>query len=106
MGLFLDKGKLIARWTRANSFPQSRFCERPSVCVSDISIATNVLTSARLFSGGVVYATREGKIYFTEIDVRESPLSILLASGKGGDLRLVDDTLLIKIGTAISEIEL
>lgn len=107
VGLFLNKGKLVARWIQKNAFPPSHFCERPSVCANEIIIEeTQSVTAARFFRSGVVYATKEGRIVFAEIDVRETPLNIPLYTAKGTDFRIIDDTLVVKTGSILYQIEL
>lgn len=106
VGLFITKGTLTANWIQKNAFPPSQFCERPSICAAQISISKNALTSARFFHSGVVYATKDGEIYFAEVDARQTPLNILLFSGKGADIRIVDDLLLVKSGSNLYEISL
>ncbi len=106
IALFMDKNKLVARWVKENAFPPSLFCERPTVCVTEMPLAQNVLTSARFYGGGVVYATKEGKIFFTEIDLRQTPVTALLYSAKGADIRVVDGGLYLKSGKDLYQIEL
>jgi hypothetical protein len=107
VGLFIEKGSLVARWIQENAFPLSHFCERPSACTSAIVLEkTKTVTSARFFSGGVAYATTDGGVHFREIDIRETPVSAPLFSVKGTDIRVIDDLLIIKSGTTFYEIEL
>lgn len=107
VGLFLERGSLVARWREENSFPPSHFCERPSVCVDTI-VLENIteVRAARFFRGGVVYATQSGEIHFLEVDVRRTPLHILLFSAPNPDIRIVDDALIVKSGTTFYEISL
>lgn len=107
VGLFIEKGVLSARWIQENAFPPSIFCQRPSVCV-DVIILENdkTVTAARFFRGGVAYVTKDGAIYFKEVDIRESPVFTPLFTIKNADIRVIDDTLVVKSGTTFYEISL
>lgn len=104
VGLFLSKGKLVARWIQKNAFPPSHFCERPSVCANEIVLVEAQVTAARFFRGGVVYVTKDGKITFLEIDVRESPVNAPLYTAKNSDIRIIEDALVIKSGAILYEL--
>lgn len=107
VGLFLEKGNLVARWIQENAFPPSHFCQRPSACTDAIVLEKGkTVTSARFFGGGVAYATKDGGVYFKEVDVRESPISALLFTVKNPDIRVIDDALIVKSGTIFYEISL
>lgn len=107
IGLFLERGTLLARWIQENSFPPSQFCERPSSCVDTIVVEdTARVTAARFFRGGVVYATEAGEIHFVEADVRPSPIHMLFFSAPRPDIRIIDDALVVKSGVTYYEIQL
>lgn len=107
VGLFLERGSLVARWIRENSFPTSHFCERPSVCTDTIILENNAeVSTARFFRGGVVYATKSGEVHFLEVDVRQTPIHMLLFSIPDPDIRIIDDALIVKSGTTYYEISL
>jgi hypothetical protein len=107
VGLFIEKGVLSARWIQDNAFPPSIFCQRPSLCVDAIILEQDkTVTSARFFRGGVAYVTKDGVIYFKEVDVRESPVFTPLFTIKNADIRVIDDTLVVKSGTTFYEISL
>ncbi len=106
VGLFLNKGKLTARWIQKNAFPPSHFCERPSVCVLEIVLADAQVTAAQFFRGGVVYATKDGQVTFHEIDIRESALKVPLYSAKNADIRIIEDALVVKSGSTLFELSI
>ena len=107
VGLFLERGDLVARWIQKNSFPTSHFCERPSVCTDAIILEnTTEVTSAHFFRGGVVYATPSGEIHFIEVDVRQTPIHMLIFSIPNPGIRIIDDALVVKSGTTFYEITL
>lgn len=107
-GLFVESGDVFARWISEDAYPSSRFCGRPSFCVSEIVLERGAeqTRTARFFRGGVVYATREGGVYFTEVDVRPTPLSVQVFQALDADLRIIDDTLIVKSGTTLYRITL
>jgi len=105
VGLFIDKGRLYARWIQENAFPPSHFCGRPTVCVNEIALEKDLnVATARFFSRGVAYATKDGRVFFKELDVRETPIDIQLFSAKGADIRVIDDVLVIKVGSTFYQI--
>ena len=108
IGLFVEGGDVSVRWLSASAFPPSRFCGRPSFCVSEIPIerTNEEARTARFFRGGVVYATREGGVYFAEHDVRPSPVSAQLYAGEDADIRVVNDSLILKSGNDLFRIAL
>lgn len=108
IGLFVQGGDVYARWQPEEAFPASRFCGRPSFCVREIAIEQTQETAVtvRFFRGGVVYATSDGNVYFTEIDVRPAPMSAQLFDGDNADLRIVNDALIVKSGSDLFRIEL
>lgn len=107
IGLFLDRGALIARWIQKNSFPPSQFCEKPSSCVDAVVLENNARVSdARFFRGGVVYATESGEVHFVEADVRPAPIHLLFFSAPQPKIRIIDDALIVKSGTDYYEISL
>lgn len=107
IGLFLDRGTLIARWIQENSFPPSQFCEKPSSCVDTIVLENNTrVLDAHFFRGGVVYATEAGEVHFVEADVRPAPIHMLFFSAPKPEIRIIDDALVVKSGTNYYEISL
>lgn len=107
IGLFLDRGTLIARWIQENSFPPSQFCEKPSSCVDTIVLENNTrVLDAHFFRGGVVYATEAGEVHFVEADVRSAPIHMLFFSAPKPEIRIIDDALVVKSGTNYYEISL
>jgi hypothetical protein len=107
IGIFIDRGVLYARWIRDNAFPPSPFCEKPTSCVNEIVIDDEeVVTAARFFAGGVAYATKDGEVYYKEIDIRREPVSALLTTLRSADIRVIDDSLIVKSGNNLFEISL
>lgn len=107
IGLFLERGTLIARWLQESSFPPSQFCERPSSCVDTIVLESSTrVTDARFFRGGIVFATESGEVHFVEPDVRPSPIHMLFFATPSPQIRIIDDVLVVKSGTDYYEIAL
>lgn len=108
IGLFVENGDVVARWISDEEFPPSRFCTQPSICIHEIPVerGSEESVSARFFRGGVVYATRERGVYFVEMDVRPTPLSAYLFEGRDTDIRIIDDALIVKVGSALYRISL
>jgi hypothetical protein len=106
VGLFLEKGDVVARWLRT-SMPPSFLCSSPSYCGLDVSVKREggPALDARFFKGGVIYRTKEGGIYFAEIDVRSTPVGALLYAASGADFRIIDESIIVKSGTALYEVE-
>lgn len=106
MGLFVRGGDVFARWMSEDAFPSSRFCGRPSFCVREFTVERDgeEVRTARFFRGGVAYVTMEGKVYFTEADIRPSPVTFQLFEADDADIRVVDDSLTIKTGNTLYEI--
>ncbi|OGG58400.1 hypothetical protein A2765_05635 [Candidatus Kaiserbacteria bacterium RIFCSPHIGHO2_01_FULL_56_24] len=106
IGLFLEKGDVVARWLRTNP-PPSVFCSSPSYCGLDVSVKREggPALFAQFFKGGVIYRTKEGGIYFGEIDVRSTPAGALLYAAPGADFRVIDEAIIVKSGSALYEVE-
>lgn len=106
--LIIQNGDVSQRRNEGGALPSSNFCTRPSYCYLEIPIERGEETtiSADYFAGGVVYATREGGVYFSEPDVRVSPVSLRLYPKTGADFRIVDDLLVVKDGSNFYEISL
>ncbi len=107
IGLFLKDGDIMARWQREDRSPPSIFCSSPSFCSPEIPVKREggAVLSVRFFHGGVVYRTREGSIYFAEVDIRPTPVSAQLFSAKDADMRVVGDALIVKSGNVLYEVE-
>lgn len=105
VGLFLEEGQLFARWL-SNRHPSSIFCETPLICRHEIPIRRDggMVIDARFFGNGIVYQTKEGNVYFTEVDVRLSPVSSLIVGSEGLLMRVVGGALVVKIDTALYEV--
>ncbi len=106
VGLFIEDGDVLARWIRTDPIP-SPFCISPSLCESEFSIKRigGDATHAHFWSGGVVYRTEEGGIYFAEIDARPTPVSAQLYAAPGADMRLLDGSLIVQSDDVLYEIE-
>ncbi len=102
----VKSGNLSILWTDAEVIPPSRFCPSPSDCASEILIegGKQNTISAEFFGGGVVYTTKEGGIFFEEIDIRPEPLSVQLYPVRGADFRVVDGRLIVKDANVLYEI--
>lgn len=107
VGLFIERGVLYARWIQENAFPPSHFCERPISCVDEIVMDDEEdVRAARFFGSGVAYVTRDGEVYYKEIDIRREPVSALLTTLRSPDIRVIDDSLIVKSGANLFEISL
>ena len=106
VALFIDNGEIIARWMRDGS-PPSAFCGSPSLCDIELSIRRigGEATDARFFGGGVVYHTKEGGVYFTEIDIRPTAIAAQIYTASDADMRIIDDAIIIKSGELFYEVE-
>ena len=105
IGLFINQGTLSAQWMK-EEYPQSIFCGRPSFCVKEIPIErTSTVTRAVFYKGGVVYRTVEGDIYFTELDVRATPITIKIFSGVEDDFSVIDGNLILKQGSSLYQVD-
>lgn len=106
IALFLQDGDLRARWM-GGDHPPSIFCVSPSLCETEISIKRigGEATDARFFGGGVIYHTKEGGIYFAEIDIRPTAVAAQLYAATGADMRLIDNALIIQSGEILYEVE-
>lgn len=104
--LSVDNGNVVVRWTDQKIAPPSRFCPSPSVCVALIGVENGAptATKAEFYNGGVVYSTKEGGIFLSEIDTRPEPLTVPLYPMRGAEFRIVDGHLIVKDGTALYEI--
>lgn len=106
LGLFIEKGRLAVRWIQDTAYPPSQFCERPSSCEPEILLEKSGVVRAWFFRGGVVYAMTDGRVLFSEIDVRQTPVSKQLFSARGADIRIINDTLTVKAGNSIYQLTL
>jgi len=100
-------GDVYVHWTDEERVPQDNFCAKPSSCVQSFLVEDGPQNSysVSFFGEGVVYATRQGGIFFSEIDVRRTPVSVALYPRANADVRVVDDRLIIKDGNALYQIE-
>ncbi|MEK7509437.1 MAG: hypothetical protein AAB605_01870 [Patescibacteria group bacterium] len=108
IALFIDaQGDMIARY-EGNSIPPSTFCSSPLYCAREIRIPRQggPVLDARFFQGGVVYRTKEGGIYFAEVDIRSTPVGAQLFSAKDADMRVIDGTLILQSGQTLFEVSL
>lgn len=106
--LFVQGGDAVVRWIREGAPRPSAFCGRPSFCADEISIEVGsgkTTTRAAFFSGGVVYATREGGVFITEVDVRPTVVSAALYPKSGADFVIVGGALIVKDGSALYEVQ-
>ncbi|OGG73775.1 hypothetical protein A3A40_00915 [Candidatus Kaiserbacteria bacterium RIFCSPLOWO2_01_FULL_54_20] len=104
--IVVRKGDIFAVWTQSGKKPSDNFCESPSRCVQEFSIEHGKQTaiSVGFFGSGVVYATKEGGVFFSEIDVRPTPVTAPLYPYHDVDMRVVDGTLIVKNGNTLYEI--
>lgn len=108
VGLFIENGDVYARWMPKDTFPSSQFCGRPSFCVQEILVehVEGMSKTVRFYRGGAVYATEEGGVYFSEIDVRPQALVAEVFRSADADVRVIDDRLIVLSGQILYEISL
>ena len=102
----VEDGNVYVQWLKSGTKPPDYFCGRPSYCADIISVEKGKqrAVSAMFFGGGIVYATREGGVYFSEADVRPAPVSVPLYPRARADARVVDGKLIVKDGKEMYEI--
>lgn len=103
--LVLEAGDILARWTEDEQ-PPAVFCASPSLCEDEILVKRfgGEALDARFFGNGVVYRTKEGGIYFAEIDIRSTPVSAQIYAAEDTDMRIIDGALIIRSGEALYEV--
>ena len=104
--IVIRKGDVFAVWTQPDKKPSDNFCESPSSCVQEFSIEHGKQTaiSVGFFGSGVVYATREGGIFFSEVDVRPTPVTAPLYPYHDVDMRVVGGALIVKNGNTLYQV--
>ncbi|MBI4079779.1 hypothetical protein HY414_00935 [Candidatus Kaiserbacteria bacterium] len=103
----VERANVYVRWSDAGRKPPDNFCGTPSECVEELAVedGNETALSVALFDGGVVYATREGGVYFSEIDVRPSPVTMVIYRKASAGARVVNGNLIIKDGSVLYEVE-
>lgn len=106
LALSLALGNVVLAWTRDSSSTPSILCARPSSCVSEVFIekGKDEATRAEFYGGGVVYQTKERGVFFAEMDVRPTPLSVPLYAHRAAEFRIVDGAIIVKDGTRFYEV--
>lgn len=94
----VERGDVMVSWTKAGEKIPSIFCGRPSFCATSIAVERTKQTalSAAFYGRGVVYTTREGGVFFSEVDVRPSVTPISLYPHAGATFRIVGGQLVIQ----------
>jgi hypothetical protein len=102
VGLFIEKGNLLAKYSAATSSAPANFCSTPILCTNQVTIekGSEIVTHADfLFKDrGVAIYTTESGVYAAEIDIRSPKLFIPLYQTKGADFQYVNGDLVIKDG--------
>lgn len=103
----IEHGDIRVRWMDPGRQPPDNFCFVPAACVPEIAVEAGgeQALSVGFFDGGVVYATREGGVHFSEIDVRSTPTTVSLYPKAGAGARVVNDSLIVKDGSALYLLE-
>lgn len=106
VGLFIEKGNLIARWTKDPLTVPSSFCEKPSSCVQEFFVekGKETVTDARFFAGGILYETKESGVFLAENDVRPVPLAVPIYTRPGAKFRVINNELIVKDGKILYDI--
>lgn len=104
--LHVVEGDVVVRWMEEGQLP-SIFCSSPSLCEREFSVKRfgGAALDARFYGSGVVYRTEEGGIYFSEVDIRETPVSAQIYAADQSDMRIVNGALIIKSGAAFYEVQ-
>lgn len=104
--LYVEKGNLIARWSRDPKAVPSSFCVEPSSCAQEFAIekGKETVKNAQFFLGGVVYVTKESGVFLAENDIRPVHLVVPVYSRPGADFRIINGELIIKDGTTYYEV--
>lgn len=102
MRIILQEGDVSVFWDDTSRRIPSAFCGRPSYCVRNIPIETTaqVANEAAFYGGGVVYSTKEGGIFFSEVDVRPTVTELPLVPHAGATFRIVDGALIVQDGAS------
>lgn len=105
MTVVVENGGVSVHWG-STSHPPSNFCGRPSYCLPDISIEKGhqEAISGVLYAGGVLYATKEAGVFFSEADVRPTVSAVPIFSQAGADFRIVEGVLYIKHGKSLYQV--
>ncbi len=100
-------GNVYVRRTDLERQPPDNFCIEPSSCVDEVVVeeGNEWALSAGFFEGGIVYATRESGVHFSEIDVRPTHTSVVLYPKPGAGARIVNDSLIVKDGNVLYLLE-
>lgn len=95
--VFLEGGDVFVRLTDESALPTSNFCVRPSDCAREIPIekGRQVATNAFYLGTNIVYTTREGGVFLSEVDIRPTALVVPLYAVRGAQARLIDGQLVI-----------
>lgn len=98
----VENGNVYIRWSDEAALPPSTFCGRPSYCAKEIPLEQGQPTSlgAVFYAGGVVYSTREGGVFLSEVDARPTAVVSSLYPHAGADFRIVNGELIVKDGTS------
>ncbi len=104
--LVVEEGNVFARWEDNSRIP-SIFCGRPSYCLPGIPVEQGheEAVLAAFYAGGVVYATEEDGVFFSEVDVRPTASEAVLFPRAGATFRILDGTLYIKHNTALYRLD-
>lgn len=102
----IKNGDVFVRWINPDRLLDSAFCRRPSFCTPEIAIESGDQrsTDAFPFGPGVVYVTKEGGVFFSEIDARSSAVVATLYPGTGLDARVVNGQLIVKDGRSLYDV--
>ncbi|MBI2613033.1 hypothetical protein HYW59_04495 [Candidatus Kaiserbacteria bacterium] len=104
---FVRAGDVYVSWVHPEKKSPDSFCKRPSSCVGEFVVerGSQTTVSVALFDGGIVYATREGGVFFSEMDIRPTPVVVVLYPKARADARVVNGALIIKDGSVLYQIE-
>ena len=107
MAADIENGDVYVHWTQPSVREPEIFCGRPSYCADTIEIehTKQKAISAVFFARGIVYSTREGGVFFSEVDVRPTVVVASLFPQAGADARIVNGALIVKYGKEFYEID-
>lgn len=103
----IENGDVYVHWMQPDVREPEIFCGRPSYCTDTIIIehTKQKAISALFFGRGIVYSTREGGVFFSEVDVRPTVVVAPLFPHAGADARIVNGALIVKYGKEFYEID-
>lgn len=95
--LEIREGNVYVKWNKSLAYAPNGFCIRPSACVVEVSVEYGVeeVVAAEFYAGGIVYQTKDGVIFLSEIDVKQPQLLVPLYESQTATFRVYNGELII-----------